>query len=53
MTDDLVKILDGNHLEATEHRLPELRTTWAAPAGNRSTTAACVTSTGARASASM
>jgi Transposase DDE domain len=25
------KILDGNHLEATEHRLPELRTTWAAP----------------------
>jgi hypothetical protein len=26
-----VKILDGNHLEATEHRLPELRTTWAAP----------------------
>ncbi len=26
-----VKILDGNHLEATEHRLPELRTTWATP----------------------
>jgi hypothetical protein len=26
-----VKILDGNHLEATEHRLKELRTTWAAP----------------------
>jgi len=26
-----IKILDGNHLEATEHRLPELRTTWAAP----------------------
>src|SRR5437667_417985 len=26
-----VKILDGNHLEATEHRLHELRTTWAAP----------------------
>jgi hypothetical protein len=25
------KILDGNHLEATEHRLPELRSTWAAP----------------------
>lgn len=25
------KILDGNHLEATEHRLAELRTTWAAP----------------------
>jgi Transposase DDE domain len=25
------KILDGNHLEASEHRLPELRTTWAAP----------------------
>jgi hypothetical protein len=25
------KVLDGNHLEATEHRLPELRTTWAAP----------------------
>jgi hypothetical protein len=26
-----VKILDGNHLEASEHRLAELRTTWAAP----------------------
>jgi hypothetical protein len=26
-----VKVLDGSHLEATEHRLPELRTTWAAP----------------------
>ena len=26
-----VKILDGNHLQATEHRLPELRTTWATP----------------------
>ena len=26
-----VKILDGNHLAATEHRLPELRLTWAAP----------------------
>jgi Transposase DDE domain len=25
------KIIDGNHLEATEHRLKELRTTWAAP----------------------
>src|ERR1043166_9072146 len=25
------KILDGNHLEATQHRLSELRTTWAAP----------------------
>jgi hypothetical protein len=25
------KILDGNHLAATEHRLAELRTTWAAP----------------------
>jgi hypothetical protein len=25
------KLLDGNHLEATEHRLAELRTTWAAP----------------------
>jgi len=25
------KVLDGNHLEATERRLPELRTTWAAP----------------------
>src|SRR5215469_17060427 len=26
-----VKFLDGNHLGATEHRLPELRGTWAAP----------------------
>jgi Transposase DDE domain len=26
-----VKILDGNHLAATEHRLEELRHTWAAP----------------------
>ncbi len=25
------KILDGNHLAATEHRLEELRSTWAAP----------------------
>lgn len=25
------KILDGNHLQASEHRLAELRTTWAAP----------------------
>jgi hypothetical protein len=25
------KLIDGNHLEATEHRLAELRTTWAAP----------------------
>lgn len=25
------RILDGNHLSATEHRLDELRTTWAAP----------------------
>jgi hypothetical protein len=25
------KVLDGNHLQATEHRLAELRTTWAAP----------------------
>ena len=25
------KILDGSHLEATEHRIDELRTTWAAP----------------------
>jgi len=25
------KILDGNHLSATEHRIKELRTTWAAP----------------------
>jgi IS4 transposase len=26
-----MRILDGNHLSATEHRLEELRTTWAAP----------------------
>ena len=26
-----VRFLDGNHLAATEHRLKELRTTWAAP----------------------
>ncbi len=26
-----VRILDGNHRSATEHRLEELRTTWAAP----------------------
>lgn len=26
-----VRFLDGNHLAATEHRLPELRRTWAAP----------------------
>jgi hypothetical protein len=26
-----VRVLDGNHLSATEHRLPELRPTWAAP----------------------
>ena len=26
-----VKFLDGNHLAATEHRLPELRGTWASP----------------------
>jgi hypothetical protein len=25
------RILDGNHLSATEHRIQELRTTWAAP----------------------
>ena len=25
------RILDGNHLSATEHRIEELRTTWAAP----------------------
>lgn len=25
------RILDGNHLSATEHRIKELRTTWAAP----------------------
>jgi IS4 transposase len=26
-----IKVLDGNHLAATEHRLKELRATWAAP----------------------
>ena len=26
-----MKVLDGNHLSATEHRLKELRSTWAAP----------------------
>src|SRR5437667_12826256 len=26
-----VRILDGNHLSATEHRLQPLRATWAAP----------------------
>jgi IS4 transposase len=26
-----IKVLDGNHLSATEHRLKELRDTWAAP----------------------
>ena len=26
-----VKVLDGNHLSGTEHRLEELRSTWAAP----------------------
>jgi len=26
-----IKVLDGNHLSATEHRLKELRGTWAAP----------------------
>jgi hypothetical protein len=26
-----IKVLDGNHLAATEHRLQELRGTWAAP----------------------
>jgi len=26
-----IKVLDGNHLSATEHRLKELRHTWAAP----------------------
>ena len=26
-----VKVLDGNHLASTEHRLQELRGTWAAP----------------------
>ena len=26
-----IKVLDGNHLSSTEHRLQELRGTWAAP----------------------
>jgi hypothetical protein len=26
-----IKVLDGNHVAATEHRLQELRGTWAAP----------------------
>src|SRR5258707_15206704 len=30
-----MRILDGNHLAATEHRLEELRTTWAAPLPGR------------------
>lgn len=29
------RVLDGNHLSATEHRLDELRTTWAAPLPGR------------------
>jgi IS4 transposase len=29
------RVLDGNHLSATEHRLEELRTTWAAPLPGR------------------
>ena len=29
------RILDGNHLGATEHRIEELRTTWAAPLPGR------------------
>jgi IS4 transposase len=31
-----VKILDGNHLSATEHRIAELRTIWDAPLPGRS-----------------
>lgn len=31
-----VKVLDGNHLAATEHRLPELRTIWDAPLPGKS-----------------
>lgn len=31
LSDYRVRILDGNHLSATERRIPELRTTWAAP----------------------
>lgn len=30
-----MRILDGNHLAATEHRIEELRTTWAAPLPGR------------------
>jgi IS4 transposase len=30
-----MRILDGNHLSATEHRLEELRSTWAAPLPGR------------------
>lgn len=30
-----VRVLDGNHLAATEHRLEELRTTWSAPLPGR------------------
>jgi hypothetical protein len=30
-----MRVLDGNHLSATEHRLEELRTTWAAPLPGR------------------
>jgi len=29
------RVLDGNHLSATEHRVEELRTTWAAPLPGR------------------
>ena len=29
------RVLDGNHLSATEHRIGELRTTWAAPLPGR------------------
>lgn len=29
------RVLDGNHLSATEHRLEELRTTWSAPLPGR------------------
>jgi IS4 transposase len=31
----LIRILDGNHLSATEHRLEPLRNTWAAPLPGR------------------
>jgi Transposase DDE domain len=31
LADYHTKIIDGNHLEATQHRIAELRTTWAAP----------------------